>query len=198
MPTLNANDISLHYDAFGNPNNPPLLLISASVGRGRAGARKRLALRSTSMWSPRSQGHGQIDPRTVRPHHRPTCAGHGIAWKRIDMIAAHNTFSRMGFDAIDAGLVSESWCYQPGTPAYCPDPTMEQLPSLLRRANRGRVPKNRDSSSKMLGKVVLEFSQPELVRVIRLSAGLDTFQPRSWMALVHLMFAVLRSRVLGK
>ncbi len=109
-----------------------------------------------------------------------------------------NLVEAMGFDAIDAGLVSESWCYQPGTPAYCPDPTMEQLPSLLRRANRGRVPKNRHSSSKMLGKVVLEFSQPELVRVIRLSAGLDTFQPRSWMALVHLMFAVLRSRVLGK
>jgi hypothetical protein len=50
----------------------------------------------------------------------------------------------------------------------------------------------------MLGKVVLEFPQPELVRVVRLSAGLDTFKPRSWMALVRLLFAVLGSRLAGK
>ena len=109
-----------------------------------------------------------------------------------------NLVEAVGFDALDAGPLSESWRYQPGTPAYCPDPTMEQLPSLLQRADRGGAAKNRDSSSKMLGKAVLEFPQPELVRVIRLSAGLDTFRPRSWMALVHLMFAVLRSRVSGK
>ena len=33
--------------------------------------------------------------------------------------------------------------------------------------------KNQDSSSKMLGKVILKFPQPELVRVVRLSAGLQ-------------------------
>jgi 8-hydroxy-5-deazaflavin:NADPH oxidoreductase len=36
----------------------------------------------------------------------------------------------MGFDAMDAGPLSESWRYQPGTPAYCADPTIKQLPSL--------------------------------------------------------------------
>jgi 8-hydroxy-5-deazaflavin:NADPH oxidoreductase len=32
----------------------------------------------------------------------------------------------IGFDAFDAGPLPESWRYQPGTPAYCPDPTIEQ------------------------------------------------------------------------
>jgi hypothetical protein len=41
---------------------------------------------------------------------------------------------RMGFDGLDAGPLSESWRYQPGTPAYCPDPTLKELPSLLERA----------------------------------------------------------------
>ena len=30
---------------------------------------------------------------------------------------------QIGFDAMDAGPLSESWHYQPGTPAYCPDPS---------------------------------------------------------------------------
>ena len=104
----------------------------------------------------------------------------------------------LGFDAFDAGSLSESWRFQPGTPAYCPDPNLNQLPLLLQRANRVKAPKSRDSSSKMMGKVVLEFPQPELVRVARLFAGLDTFKPRSWMALVRLLFAVLGSRLTGK
>ena len=43
---------------------------------------------------------------------------------------------QIGFDALDAGPLSESWRYQPGTPAYCPDPTIQQLPNLLEQANR--------------------------------------------------------------
>ena len=103
----------------------------------------------------------------------------------------------LGFDAFDAGSLSESWRYQPGTPAYCPDPTLEQLPGLLQRADREKAPKSRDSMTKMLGKVVLEFPQQELVRVSRLFAGLDTFKPRSWLALMFLIVAVLRSRLTG-
>jgi 8-hydroxy-5-deazaflavin:NADPH oxidoreductase len=45
----------------------------------------------------------------------------------------------MGFDAVDAGPLSESWRYQPGTPAYCRDPTSEQLSSLLQRAKRDKA-----------------------------------------------------------
>jgi len=101
---------------------------------------------------------------------------------------------QMGFDAMDAGLLSESWHYQPGTPAYCPDPTIRQLPSLLTRANRDKAPANRDQAAKMMAKLPADFPPQELVRVARLSAGLDILRPRSWIALLRLMFAVLWPR----
>ena len=104
----------------------------------------------------------------------------------------------LGFDAFDAGTLAASWRYQPGTPAYCPDPTLQQLPLLLQRADRQKAPKTRDSTAKMLGSAVLRFPQPELVRVTRLFAGLDTWKPRSWVALVRLLFAGLGSRLTEK
>lgn len=99
----------------------------------------------------------------------------------------------MGFDSIDAGRLSESWRYQPGTPAYCPDPTIQQLPLLLQRANRDKAAGNRDQAAKLMAKLPPDFPPQDLVRVARLSAGLDTLQPRSWMAVLHLGFAALRS-----
>jgi predicted dinucleotide-binding enzyme len=100
---------------------------------------------------------------------------------------------QIGFDAMDAGPLSASWRYQPGTPAYCPDPTIQQLPSLLQRANRDKAPANRDQAAKMMAKLPADFPPQELVTVARLSAGLDTLKPGSWIALLHLGFAVLRS-----
>lgn len=99
----------------------------------------------------------------------------------------------MGFDAIDGGLLAESWRYQPGTPAYCPDPTIDQLPILLRRAKRDKAPANRDQAAKIMAKLPPDFSPQELVRVARLSAGLDTWKPRSWIAVLHLGLASLRA-----
>jgi predicted dinucleotide-binding enzyme len=98
---------------------------------------------------------------------------------------------QMGFDALDAGPLSESWSYQPGTPAYCPDPTIQQLPSLLQRANRDKAPANRDQAAKIMAKIPADFPPQELVRVARLSAGLDILRPRSWVALLRLVFAAL-------
>jgi 8-hydroxy-5-deazaflavin:NADPH oxidoreductase len=100
---------------------------------------------------------------------------------------------KMGFDAIDAGPLSESWRYQPGTPAYCPDPTIQQLPLLLQRAKRDKAAKNRDQAAKIMAKLPPDFPPQELVRVARLSAGLDTFKPRSLMAVLRLGLATLRS-----
>ncbi len=100
---------------------------------------------------------------------------------------------KMGFDAIDAGLLCESWRFQPGTPAYCPDPTIQQLPLLLARAKRDKAPVNRDQAAKIMAKLPPDFSPQELVRVARLSAGLDTFKPRSWIAALRLGFAALRA-----
>jgi 8-hydroxy-5-deazaflavin:NADPH oxidoreductase len=100
---------------------------------------------------------------------------------------------QMGFDAVDAGPLSESWRYQPGTPAYCPDPTVQQLPKLLQRAKRDKAPGNRDQAAKIMAKLPPDFSPQDLVRVARLSAGLDRLNPRSWLAVLRLGFTALRS-----
>ncbi len=41
--------------------------------------------------------------------------------------------NEIGFDAIDAGLLSESWRQQPGEPAYCQDLNKEALKSALEK-----------------------------------------------------------------
>jgi 8-hydroxy-5-deazaflavin:NADPH oxidoreductase len=98
----------------------------------------------------------------------------------------------VGFDALDAGPLSGSWRYQPGTPAYCADPTIQQLPLLLQRAKRDKAPGKRDEAAKIMAKLPPDFPPQELVRVARLSAGLDSLQPRSWIAVLRLGFAALR------
>lgn len=98
---------------------------------------------------------------------------------------------KMGFDAIDAGRLSGSWRYQPGTPAYCSDPTIQQLPILLERAERNKAARNRDQAAKIMAKLPHGFPPQELVRVARPSAGLDRLKPRIWIAVLHLGFAAL-------
>ena len=56
----------------------------------------------------------------------------------------------LGFDAIDAGSLSESWRQQPGTPAYCTDLTADRLRAALARADRARTPQTRAESVKRL------------------------------------------------
>jgi predicted dinucleotide-binding enzyme len=41
----------------------------------------------------------------------------------------------IGFDAIDGGLLSESWRQQPGEPAYCQNLDKETLKSALQQAD---------------------------------------------------------------
>ena len=50
-----------------------------------------------------------------------------------------------GFDALDAGSLSDSWRQQPGTPAYCTELTANELKSALQSADRSRAPGNRDA-----------------------------------------------------
>lgn len=42
----------------------------------------------------------------------------------------------IGFDALDAGPLAQSWKQQPGTPAFCTDYDLVKLPSVLNRAVR--------------------------------------------------------------
>lgn len=99
--------------------------------------------------------------------------------------------NQIGFDPYDAGSLAESWRYQPGTPAYCPDPNLRQLPRLLRKADRTKAPVNRNQAATMMARVP-HFPPSGLVRLARLSAGLDTFHPKTWLTVVRLGFAMLR------
>jgi predicted dinucleotide-binding enzyme len=111
-------------------------------------------------------------------------SGHDIRSKRVVL----DLLDQIGFDPYDAGTLAESWRYQPGTPAYCPDPTLRQLPKLLQKADRDKAPRNRDQAAKMMAKAP-DFPPSELVRLARLSAGLDTLNPRTWLAVLRLGLA---------
>jgi 8-hydroxy-5-deazaflavin:NADPH oxidoreductase len=99
---------------------------------------------------------------------------------------------QMGFDPYDAGGLAETWRYQGGTPAYCSDPTLAELPKQLRRADRRKAAKAREQVEKMMLKVP-EFPQAEWVRLSRLLAGFDVLKPRTWLAVLHLGIALLRA-----
>jgi len=48
----------------------------------------------------------------------------------------------IGFDAIDGGLLSESWRQQPGEPAYCQDLDKENLKTALQQADISKRAEN--------------------------------------------------------
>jgi predicted dinucleotide-binding enzyme len=50
--------------------------------------------------------------------------------------------NEIGFDAIDGGLLSESWRQQPGSPAYCKDLDKEALAAALEKADVSKRAEN--------------------------------------------------------
>jgi len=50
----------------------------------------------------------------------------------------------LGFDGVDAGLLSESWKQQPGSPVYCTNHGKEELIRLLALADKSRLAEMRD------------------------------------------------------
>ena len=50
--------------------------------------------------------------------------------------------SDTGFDAVDAGPLSESWRFQPGTPAYCTELDAAGVKNALLSADKSRAPRN--------------------------------------------------------
>lgn len=50
-----------------------------------------------------------------------------------------------GFTALASGSLEDSWCQQPGTPAYCTELTLPQLKLALDAADKERAPKDRDA-----------------------------------------------------
>lgn len=53
--------------------------------------------------------------------------------------AVMGLISAIGFDAIDAGTLADSWRQQPGTPAYCKDLDTEGLKAALAQADAGKI-----------------------------------------------------------
>ena len=70
-------------------------------------------------------------------------AGDDAAGKRL----AAQLVEATGFEAVDAGPLSESWRQQPGTPAYCTELTLSELHSALQAADQQRAPSNRDAAT---------------------------------------------------
>jgi predicted dinucleotide-binding enzyme len=52
----------------------------------------------------------------------------------------HEIVDQLGFDPVDAGLLSESWRQQPGTPVYAKDFDAENTRTALADATRERTP----------------------------------------------------------
>lgn len=56
----------------------------------------------------------------------------------------------LGFTAIDAGTLEESWRQQPGAPAYCTDLGESALRKALARADRAQLPADRERQVQMM------------------------------------------------
>lgn len=66
-----------------------------------------------------------------------------------------------GFDAVDAGVLAESWRQQPGAPVYCTDRTREAMPAFLAAADKERVPQRRDLAMEAIGGYIAAGGTPD-------------------------------------
>jgi 8-hydroxy-5-deazaflavin:NADPH oxidoreductase len=51
---------------------------------------------------------------------------------------------QIGFDSVDGGTIAESWRQQPGSPAYCTNPTKQELELWLKKVDRPSLTTNRE------------------------------------------------------
>lgn len=87
-----------------------------------------------------------------------------------DRAVAMELVEQTGFDAVDAGVLAESWRQQPGAPVYCTERTAAAMPGWLAAAEKERVPQRRDLAMEVLGDYVRaggELTGPFLVAVNR-------------------------------
>jgi predicted dinucleotide-binding enzyme len=76
---------------------------------------------------------------------------------------ARDLVNQAGFDALDAGDLATSWRQQPGTPAYCTELTLADLPDALSAANKARAPHDRDALIKGFMEAKTPPSHEEIV-----------------------------------
>ena len=90
--------------------------------------------------------------KSLLEHGRPKGAAGRIALPVAgDAAAARATVVRLvealGFDAVDAGMIDESWRQQPGTPAYAHDFDAPRLKAALGEADRSRISEYRKAAN---------------------------------------------------
>ncbi|KAH8725361.1 alpha/beta hydrolase-like protein [Phaeosphaeriaceae sp. PMI808] len=107
MPKLKANDgIELHYQTYGSPQSPALIILHGFTGSGAAFSRNVTALcKSHYVVVPDLRGHGQSD--------KPI-AGHHVARLAVDLknLIDHLKFTEGKTSAIGTSLgAAILWCY---------------------------------------------------------------------------------------
>lgn len=80
-----------------------------------------------------------------------------------------------GFDAVDAGSLSESWRHQPGTPAYCTELNAEELKQALTDGVKEKAPALRDF---VITKFMEFTNQPSHKETIELNRSLFPKNPK--------------------
>jgi predicted dinucleotide-binding enzyme len=70
---------------------------------------------------------------------------------------------QLGFDAVDAGGLDESWRQQPGTPAYCHDLDADALKRALTEADRGRLSEYRVEAEVRAKQIIAATSKSKTV-----------------------------------
>jgi predicted dinucleotide-binding enzyme len=80
-----------------------------------------------------------------------------------------------GFEPYDAGTLAESWRQQPGTPCYCTDLTLAEMPDALAAAEASRSPKRRDLAvAAIMERVGGGTTNPDADYLVRLNRALFT------------------------
>ncbi|USU05606.1 NAD(P)-binding domain-containing protein [Sphingomonadaceae bacterium OTU29LAMAA1] len=98
----------------------------------------------------------------------------------------------LGFDALDAGSLANSWRQQIGQRAYCTDGTRDQLAALLARARADSVKPKRDVAMKLMSRLPPHFPKTTLLSGARFMAGLDRSKPANWLAVLRLASVMMR------
>lgn len=65
----------------------------------------------------------------------------------------------LGFDAIDAGSLADSWRQQPGTPAYCRDLNATELSTALAQADSSQVANYRKQADQAAAPYLVPFKR---------------------------------------
>lgn len=85
-----------------------------------------------------------FDTRASKPDDPARVAIPVAADRDADRAVAMELVEQTGFDAVDAGVLAESWRQQPGSPVYCTDRTRAEVPRWLAAAQKERIPERRD------------------------------------------------------